>query len=238
MSLSARASSTEEIAGWREMYRAEMKCQVVHDNMHFRPEWTESYLLESDDAIAGYGSVLIAGPWTGTRTLFEFYVMPQFRSLSFALFECLLATSRSDAMEIQSNDSLITVMFHTYARNVECESIVFADQLTTSLKVENAQVKQRPGAASEFDLEVNGEAVGNGGILYHYNRPYGDVFMEIAENHRLRGYGSYLTQELKRICYERGGIPAARCNRQNVHSRKTLQKAGFVPYSLILLGKL
>lgn len=238
MSISARTVSVEDIAGWREMYRAEMNCQVVHDNMHFRPGWTESFLLEIDQAVAGYGSVLVGGPWKGTRTLFEFYVLPQFRALSFALFEGLLAASRANAMEIQTNYQLLNVMLHAYAHDIECERIVFADKITTSLKIENAHMKQREGASSEWDLEVSGEIVGNGGILYHYNRPYGDVYMEVAESHRLRGYGSYITQELKRICYERGSIPAARCDRENVHSRKTLQKAGFVPYALILLGKL
>ena len=76
--------------------------------------------------------------------------------------------------------------------------------------------------------------VANGGILYHYNRPYGDIYMEVAEAYRRRGIGSYFVQELKRICYEGGSIPCARCNPDNTASRKTLQKAGFVPYALLL----
>jgi len=43
-------------------------------------------------------------------------------------------------------------------------------------------------------------------------------------------------QELKRQAYELGSIPAARCNRDNRLSRKTLQKAGFIPYAHILNG--
>jgi len=62
--------------------------------------------------------------------------------------------------------------------------------------------------------------------------------MEVAEPFRRKGFGSYLVQELKRICYERGSIPAARCNPENIASRKTLQKAGFVPYAHMLTGKL
>ena len=108
MSISARTVSVEDIAGWREMYRAEMNCQVVHDNMHFRPGWTESFLLEIDQAVAGYGSVLIGGPWKGTRTLFEFYVLPQFRALSFALFEgSACGKPRQRQAEIQTNYQLL-----------------------------------------------------------------------------------------------------------------------------------
>jgi hypothetical protein len=51
------------------------------------------------------------------------------------------------------------------------------------------------------------------------------------------GLGAYFAQELKRIAYEMGGIPAARCDTDNVASRKTLQKAGFVPFAHILVGK-
>ena len=88
----------------------------------------------------------------------------------------------------------------------------------------------------EWQLELDGETVAKGGILFHYNRPYGDVYMDTAEPYRRRGFGSYIVQELKRAAYELGAIPAARCNPANVASRKTLQKAGLVPYASILNG--
>ena len=59
---------------------------------------------------------------------------------------------------------------------------------------------------------TDGAIVATGGIATHYNPPYGDLFMEVDEPHRRRGYGSYLIQELKRACYEMGRVPAARCN--------------------------
>jgi predicted GNAT family acetyltransferase len=62
--------------------------------------------------------------------------------------------------------------------------------------------------------------------------------MEVAEPFRMRGLGCYIVQELKRVCYELGSIPCARCNTGNVASRKTLQKAGFVPCAHILIGTL
>jgi GNAT superfamily N-acetyltransferase len=60
--------------------------------------------------------------------------------------------------------------------------------------------------------------------------------MEVAEPFRRRGLGRYLVQELKRICYQMGSVPCARCNTENVASRKTLQKAGFAPCAHILIG--
>ena len=85
-------------------------------------------------------------------------------------------------------------------------------------------------------LVDNGTIAGTGGILFHYNRPYGDIYMAIAEPFRRRGLGAFLVQELKAICYQQGIIPAARCRATNVASRSTLQKAGFVPCGSLILG--
>ena len=86
-------------------------------------------------------------------------------------------------------------------------------------------------------IESEGVAVATGGALFHYNPPYADLFMEVDEPYRRRGFGSYLVQELKRVCYEMGKKPAARCNAGNVASRQTLQKAGLLPCGRILLGE-
>ena len=78
------------------------------------------------------------------------------------------------------------------------------------------------------------ETVATGGILFHYNEPYGDIYMEVVERFRRRGLGAFLVQELKPVAYGLGSIPGARCDPDNVASRMTLQKAGFVPYAHIL----
>ena len=62
--------------------------------------------------------------------------------------------------------------------------------------------------------------------------------MRVDAAHRRRGYGSYLIQELKRVCYETGHIPAARCDVSNTGSRSALQKAGLLPCARVLLGVL
>lgn len=45
-----------------------------------------------------------------------------------------------------------------------------------------------------------------------------------------------MIQELKRVCYEMGKVPAARCGAENVVSRATLQKAGMLPCANIITG--
>lgn len=246
----AKLSSAEDILPLRTRHREEMNCQIVHDSIHRRPGWTLSYLLELDGAPVGFGSVAIAGPWKNKPTVFEFYVLPQYRTQSFGLFEALLSAGGARFFEAQTNDTLITVMVHAYGSDVVSEKIVFCDSATTRSAPPGAvlrpvtsreeileAIEQRQGGG-EWLLELDGTAVGKGGILFHYNRPYGDIYMEINERFRKRGLGSYLVQELKRECYELGAVPAARCSPSNVASRRTLLRAGFVPFAHMLNGSI
>ena len=248
MRATATASSPTAILPLRVRYRREMGCQVVHDSIHRREGWTSTFALCLDDTLAGFGSVAVGGPWTGKPAIFEFYVLPAHRVRAFQLFEVFLDVSGARLMEIQSNDPLAAVMLHTYGREICSEKIVFHDGGTTALAPNGAileqvtsdadthlAIAQRQGG-TEWRLQLGGEPVATGGILFHYNEPYGDIYMDVSEPFRRRGFGAYLVQELKRVAYELGSIPGARCNRDNVPSRKTLQKAGFVPYAHMLTG--
>ena len=84
---------------------------------------------------------------------------------------------------------------------------------------------------------MKGAVVATGGVLSHYNPPYADVYMEVAEPQRHKGFGSYLVRALKRVCYEAGKKPASHCDLDNLASRATLQKAGFLPCWRLLVGE-
>lgn len=238
MTCAAHPVLLETIRPWRDLYRAEMNCQIVHDSLHPREGWTKEYLLEANGAKAGYGSAVVLGPWRDTRTIFEFYVLPQFSDRAFALFDALVAASDATGMTVQTNDALLTVMMHGYGRNIETEKIIFADGQTTKYTMDGVELRRREEPDGEWVLELDGQIVANGNTLYHYNRPYGDIYMSVEEAHRRRGLGTFLVQELKRICYEGGSVPCARCNPDNIASRQTLQKAGFTPVANILNGTL
>ena len=244
----AKLTTAQNVLSFREQHREEMNCQIVHDSIHRRPGWTLTYLLELDGVAVGFGSIAIAGPWKDKPTVFEFYIAPAHRLRSFDIFEGLLAEAKPQFMEVQSNDTLLAMMLHTYAQEVVTEKIVFHDKIETKHVVDGAtlqcttptqeirvQIEQRQGGP-EWQVELKGSVVGKGGILFHYNRPYGDIYMEIDESFRKRGLGSWLVQELKREAYVLGAVPCARCNPTNIPSRRTLQKAGFVPFAHILDG--
>ncbi len=82
------------------------------------------------------------------------------------------------------------------------------------------------------------EFVAMGGFMLHYNRPFADLYMEVREDCRGRGFRSFLLQELKKECYLAGRVPAARCELQNTASRATLIKAGLKVCGFMLTGKI
>jgi GNAT superfamily N-acetyltransferase len=250
MPSSATTSTADAVLPLRVRYRQEMNGQIVHDSIHRRDGWTETYLLDIDGVTAGFGSIAREGPWKDKPTIFEFYVLPEHRVHGFKLFEALLTASDARFMEIQSSDAMLAVMLHTYARDIWSEKIVFRDAITTTLPANGATVKQltsdqeiwnaiaqRQGGA-EYQLVLDGSTVATGGLLFHYNVPYADIYMETLEPVKNRGFGSYLVQELKRSAYALGSIPCARCDPANLASRATLQKAGLVPFGHILNGSI
>jgi GNAT superfamily N-acetyltransferase len=248
MNLSAKSTTVEAILPWRDRYRDEMRCQIVHDSLHSRAGWTIPFLLNADHTMVGYGSILVGGPWKGTRTVFEFYVLPAYRSLVFDLLAILVEAGEATAIQAQTSDTLLTVMLHVWCGTVRSEKIVFADRLATSLPAGGATFRRATADDKErifahhrepvgdWLIEFEGAIVATGGIALHYNRPYGDIFMEVAAPFRRRGLGSYLVQELKRVGRESGNIPCARCDTADVASRRTMQKAGLVPCAHILSG--
>jgi len=104
LKLSAKAIRLEDMLPWRDMYRLEMGCQIIHYSIHARAGWTREYCVWRNEVPIGYGSIAIGGPWTGKPTLYEFYLAPQHRLEMFDSFAALLAASQPVAIETQSTD--------------------------------------------------------------------------------------------------------------------------------------
>lgn len=242
-------SDLSAIRPWREKYRLEMNCQIIHDSLHMRPGWAREFALFAGGRPVGYGSVAVGGPWKERPAVFEFFVDRGHRPLALDLFGALLAHDSVPAVELQSNDPLGSTMLFAFCRNVRSDSILFHDENSTDLRAPDGIRLREPSPQEMADVpvqdlrwhrvaECDGQIVSKAGVLFHYNPPYGDIFMEVAEPHRNRGIGSYLVQELKRMCYLGGRVPAARCNTANIASRRTLQKAGFAACGHMLSGLL
>lgn len=246
MSIEVRQTQFQEIQALRDLYRQEASCQIIHDSA-LRRGLADPYLILADGRVGGYGGV-----WNTTDSagrLMEFYTLPDVRAAALPMFRELLVVSEATSIEAQTNMPLMLMMLLDCAQNVTSEAILFEDAQTTRLACPDG-VLRRVGPddtgcifphqhepVGEWMIEADGEAVATGGAFYHYNPPYGDIYMEVSEAHRRHGYGSFMVQEMKRVCYETGKRPAARCAASNVASRQTLQKAGFLPCARLLVGE-
>jgi GNAT superfamily N-acetyltransferase len=238
----------DDVLPLRDLYRREMNCQIVHDSLPGRG-FGNLFLIRADSAIAGYGFVM--GYRGEPKDLIqEFYVLRSFRGAALPMFRRLIEVAGARRIEVQSNDVQLTLMLYDCATEITSDRVVFHDALTTNLLIPGAMFREvtdgdrdkifehKVEGVGEWLLEHDGVIVATGGVALHYNPPYGDIYMEVDEHQRRRGYGSYLVQELKRASYQMGRVPAARCNATNTASRATLQKAGLFPCARMLSGVL
>lgn len=246
MTISAVRSKLRDIQALRALFLQETNCQIRYDACHERG-WTDSYLLTADGAPIGYGA--IKGQETPDRdTVFEFYVTPQFRRRSSDAFRALLAASGATFIECQSNAALLFAMQCEFAQDINSDVVLFEDHAATDLVIPDAVVRRRRKddrvfphgvePAGDYVLTLSGDIVATGGFLLHYNPPFADLYMEVREDRRRQGCGSFLLQEVKKACYLAGRVPAARCNLTNSASRATLLKAGLRICGFMLLGRI
>lgn len=245
MKIEATKTTLKEILALRNLFLQESNFQIRYNASHERGR-TDSYIITADTTAIGYGSIKGNENLSDRNTVFEFYIIPSFRHLSSGAFAKLLNTSSASFIECQSNDSLLTSMLYEYGQNINSSVILFKDHIYTSLLPDNLTFRNRNDddvifkhklePEGDYILERNKEIVATGGFLLHYNVPFADLYMEVRQDCRRQGLGSFLLQEVKKQCYLSGRVPAARCDIGNIASRATLQKAGLTVAGFLLLG--
>ena len=246
MKIQAIPVEFKEVEAMRELYRQEQNCQIIHDSALSR-KLADAYLILVEGKIAGYGGV-----WNRYEVgrAMEFYLFPPYKRGASPIFREFLQASSATPMEAQTNCPLLLMLLFEFAKNIAAENILFQDSKVTNLVCPNGVFRQSTNdekstifehhsePVGDWIVESAGKIVASGGFLCHYNPPYGDIYMEVQEESRRQGIGSYLVQELKTACYEAGKKPSARCNSDNVASRKTLMRAGFEPCARLLTGEI
>jgi hypothetical protein len=130
----------------------------------------------------------------------EFFLFPDDRVASQALFRAFVAASGAKRIESQTNDRLLTLMLLDSVETVERDRILFEDAVTTSHVVPEGifrpigrRERKRVFAhevepVGDWVIELGGEVAATGGLMFHYNPPYSDMYMEVAAP--LRGRSS------------------------------------------------
>jgi GNAT superfamily N-acetyltransferase len=238
-------TSLNEIEPLRNLFLEESNFQIRYDAVH-RRGWSDSYLLMMDGQPAGYGSVKGMENLADRDSIFEFYVIPSFRGNAELLFTDLVKISGATLVVCQSNEALLTSLLYKFCDDQSSDVILFKDEHPTAHRLPGVVFRKRRVEDKIFDhtsepvgeylLESQGSVLATGGYLLHYNFPFADLYMEVREDFRRKGLGSFLLQEIKRECYSAGRVPAARCNATNHASRATLLKAGMRIAGCMLKG--
>jgi GNAT superfamily N-acetyltransferase len=243
--MKVRRAEQAEIVSLRDA--GAMDGQIVHDSIHARLGWTLEYVITHGDRAIGYGSSRSPGrgatgrPYTSSISI-------RHRSRAFELFDAFLDASNPHAFEVQTSDTLDHHVRRTHETSAPSGSYFAMARprciTRTAPRCDASRRRRNPdrdrGTAGRRGLGRRDRRSGRraGRDAVSLQPAYGDIYMDVDEPFRRRGIGAYLVQELKRICYELGAIPCARCSTTNEPSRRTLQRAGFVPFAHILFGSL
>lgn len=234
MPIEVRRVDFRDIEPLRELFREEAACQIVHDSILPR-RLADPYLVLCEGEIAAYGGV-----WTRyfPGRVVEFHALERFRDDRAALFERFIAATGAKEIEAQTNMPAMAALLEEFGVDPVEEKILFREGAPTALEYPAGSFRRRrpgeEGPEGEWVVDIAGEVAGGGGVLTHYNPPYGDLYMEVRASARRQGLGSYIVQELKRVCHAAGLVPAARCDPDNHASRRTLERGGMAECGRLL----
>jgi RimJ/RimL family protein N-acetyltransferase len=247
MDLKVNQVDLKNILPLRELFLKENNFQIRYDACHARG-WTDSYLITIDGVEIGYGSVKGKDDLSLRDAIFEFYLTPKNRKHSNNAFAMLIDVSGVKYIECQSNEHQLSSMLFEFSGHVSSDVILFEDDQFAFLNVPGATFRKKESSDQSFEhksepdgdyvIEADGEIVATGGFLLHYNFPFADLYMEVREDKRKKGYGSLIIQELRKACFDAGRVPAARCNINNKASKATLMKGGLKIAGYMLTGEI
>lgn len=239
MKIKVIKTSLAEISALRDLFLAESPFQFVYHKT-YAAGWADTYLFTINGKQVGYGAIWGKDRREDRDAVFEFYLLKPFRKLADKIFSEFQKGSGAKYIECQTNDPLLTAVLFDRTVNINVQAILFEDSFQTKFKIPHTIFRQNDikDDGPYYVLEENGNIVASGGYVWNYNFPFIDMYYEVEENHRQRGFGTLIAQELKNEAYRMNRIPAARCNVSNKASKATLLKAGMRICGHILTGRL
>ena len=232
MNLQIEKTTLANIRELRKLFLDETRMQFVCNKCHDYG-WSDDYVFTIDGKKIGYGCVWGTDRREDRDTIFEFYLLQDYRKNADKIFEQFRANTAATMIEGQTNDRQLIEMIYKHTEHIRAEAILFEDHLETSYRIDGAVFRRKTADDkiedddSDFVVEMDGKLVATGGFLLNYNYPYADIYMGVQEACRGKGLGSYIVQELKKEIRKLERVPAARCNINNNVSKATLMKAGF-----------
>ncbi|MGZ3872145.1 MAG: GNAT family N-acetyltransferase [Mucilaginibacter sp.] len=227
-----------DIEPHRRLFLAETKFQFIYNKCH-GAGWADVYSITLNDVPVGYGSVWGEYKREERDTIFEFFLEQPLRKYARQVFTLLVKISGATFVKFQTNDLQLSNVAFESAKSIRADAILFENAYETAFEIPGTTFIKEEAADQEtvYSIQTDGGIVATGGFVWNYNFPYIDIYYEVKENFRKQGFGTLITQELKKEAFRLGRVPAARCNVNNAASRATLLKAGMRICGYLLLGE-
>jgi GNAT superfamily N-acetyltransferase len=266
MKIEARRVPAEEISAMREAYRAEAGCQIIYDSFLPRGH-ADAYAVSIDDRAVGYGALanryyprqvieFYVVPEARIDALEMFRRLLAVTRATHVRAQTNIPFMTRMLFDTTKNIAAEKVLFTDNSAHAATIAAMAESARRASAQPHLPQIPAPEGSvfrhiteaeAEQFSkvqevltnwvLQINGEIVATAGYLTHYNPPYADIFMAVADTARRRGYGGYIVQEISCVARNEGKIPAARCDTTAEGSRRALERGGLVACGHLVFGE-
>ena len=243
-------SEPEEVGLLREAYFRSLRGPQeawLEEQVHVRDN--ETHLLSRGGRRIGY--CCVDRP---NRLLLQFFIVPEASAFSVGAFESMLAEIDVACAYVTTRDPLALSLALTFQKSVALESFLFDHCTDTEIPldgVSDPRLRRAAPADAAQIVAVSGDFYGDVESEIDQRRLYvlhgADALLGVGYRNsrfcsgqsanlgiytnpsfRRRNVGTFLVQELAKRCRKDGVVPIAACYHENLASKRTLEKAGFV----------
>lgn len=247
------SKQNELIYKWRKLYF--QSCYEAQE-LFVEQKVMESKALSIVVGIKPIGYFIVCNG----KIILEYYLEKKYLHLQTQIFLHLIQSKAITSAWVKTFDPLLLKMAHMFGQKNSVIGFLFRDSNSTDLKLKSDLVFKKASLKdmdlveafkwdffeSQEELEyffnegtylfyLKDEFVGIGTIMnIHKYKPFCDIGMCVKPEFRKMGLGAQIVLQLKNHCFKKNLKPICGCAFENVASRKTLEKAGFISRHVLL----
>lgn len=194
--------------------------------------------------------------------MLEFYLAQEYLTRKEEIFSKALQNYSIRKVYCKTFDSILLICSQSFSRSARIMSTIFRDYFNGASTESDSSIRIR--LATEADIsrllsydsglyetpeelrytvsnrmvymfEKENSLIGCGYLIKILpDKNYYDIGMWVNPDFRNEGYAAMIISHLKKLCFSHGYIPVCGCRVDNVASRKTLEKTGFVSKHAII----
>ena len=205
---------------------------------------TVGYVGVNKECVVEFYLTDAALPWRSDA----FYAAAEHTGARSALVKSFDALTLSTIAEREVKARVVGVNFMTFdestfvprpeitARSAERSDASSVREIAADLYEDAAEIDHHIAARELLMFESGATLVGCGFVTrIRPNRNAFDIGMAVAPGFRRRGIGEYIVRHLRRHCVTTlDGRPIAGCAMENIASRRTLEKSGFISHHSLM----